>query len=339
MGNQNTGATQSEVDKKNDLDSSKTKAPDVQVCENKPGTIPNGIKKVSYDEHGKITELTMDDGTIVAYKYSSDKELTLESKQDGVAVKFKNTSTAGTKDGQGSESTANVSSASGNANIAGSADSGEGKGGIIVEVYAKEPSVAESFGRPGNRKTDMLEPAFQVGCPDTTVPIAKLAATPMKFDFKEIKKAIEKTSKIRAQALKDYKHNTSNYYDAMDAAIKNNIDALEKENIGLNGLEGRVPAANRQDAVEMTVNNMYAYIRNGGADRSIKDIMSLEGELRSKIVNPGRKVYEGRLIEATEYTNDMIEKLVKSQLALYLKIKKDKIDVIINLQKTPKPNK
>jgi hypothetical protein len=70
----------------------------------------------------------------------------------------------------------------------------------------------------------------------------------------------------------------------------------------------------------------------------VAELLATEKELRGSVLGPGTELYENRIEEALEYMNEMIEKLTVSQLALYLNMKKDKIDVIINLQKTRSQN-
>jgi hypothetical protein len=181
---------------------------------------------------------------------------------------------------------------------------------------------------------------------DAGMAIKKLSKEPVNLDFEKVKKAIEKTTELNKDALKDYEIDTSPYYYKVGKAIKGNAHKLKNKSGMLDKCLVSISNSGVTDAqLRSAVDESIVEIRRMADDGVIRDhvavgdILGLESMLKDRLVNPAREVYEGRVQQAVDYANAMVDMLMSSPLAIYLNANKERIDVVINLPKPPQNTK
>lgn len=286
------------------------------------------IEIVNYNKDGTIGFVKYTDGTKVDYSYEYGKDgrmqaCTLESENVKISFKVaktKHRSTLGDN----------------------------GKKNVDIEIYIKEHLDAGDDNPPGMTPDDHPS-SHEDLLPSKNKPIIvyhstanvnlnEVARKPIKFDFKEIKKAVSMAAKLRDDAVKEYEKNTAQYYAEVGTELKNRFAGCGEEDAKLASLLMKVdekePAA--QEA-RKTVDEAVDYIRSSakvdGVSQTKEEFLIFENGLRERILTPATEIYEGRIDAAVEYITIIIDKLIGSRLAVYFDLKKDKIDVIINLKK------
>jgi hypothetical protein len=138
-----------------------------------------------------------------------------------------------------------------------------------------------------------------------------------------------------SDAKRSYNAGTEEYYIGMETVLRNNMMTLEAEGVIVRALpeadaEG---VSGRREYIDKAVSEIYEYSKRGGSKGTIAELLAIERGLRESVIDPEMEIYEGRVQAAMEYADAIIDKLVSSQLALYLKSKKGRVEVIINLPK------
>jgi hypothetical protein len=198
-----------------------------------------------------------------------------------------------------------------------------------------KPASPESPGFPGAVEPARGHPAVEIYYPVSGEGLDRIRKTPVKFDFKEIGKAVKKLSKMGSDAKRSYNAGTEEYYIGMETVLRNNMMTLEAEGVIVRALpeadaEG---VSGRREYIDKAVSEIYEYSKRGGSKGTIAELLAIERGLRESVIDPEMEIYEGRVQAAMEYADAIIDKLVSSQLALYLKSKKGRVEVIINLPK------
>ncbi len=271
------------------------------------------IKNISYGENGNIESVSYNDGTFVRYSYKYDKNDKLEScamKSGYIEIIFRESEEAEKK-------------------------------GLVVEVYdSKEPSKPDSHplaSTTSNKKA----PAVVIYYPESETSLADLAKKPVKFDFKEIKKAIEIASNMKNEALKEYEKKTVWYYDNILKELKANGDKIALGNLKAKICVKKIykkemSGTEKRKAIDEFVQHIYEEAQDGGGRPAVKEFLAVEKSLKEKILAPEGKIYSGKIKDALEHNNALIDKLLNSKLAVYLNTKNDKIEAIINLPERKK---
>lgn len=259
----------------------------------------DGIVQVTYRPDGNIDTVLYENGTSIQYSYEfDDNGNILSCTLDSGTTSIQFAQAYGISDASPDNKTSTKERA------------------LAITVKQKE----DTKGQP--TVVELYLPAPK----DALTVIAK---KPVTFDFKEIAKALESTSRQNGQALKNYEKDTSDYYSEVKRVFEVKRAALASAGI-------IVPKpSDKREAIDKAVTEVYVCAKNGSGSREITDFIAIEKTLRGRIVSPAREIYEDRVESAIEYANGMIDKLLSSHLALYLNVKKDKIDVIINLPKAP----
>ncbi|OGW75280.1 MAG: hypothetical protein A2Z72_00990 [Omnitrophica bacterium RBG_13_46_9] len=322
---------ESEIDKKNCLD-----------MFNKTG-------HVKYNENGTISSVLYTDGTNVSYSYEYDSDGGLKAcvlESEGLQIKFENiydednhvngisvevyikdvadiisstSQESGPPDTPGSGQYVKTEDVSSRGARKGPAYGQKGKDLSIESRHYLE--------KPGEYKVAIVYPDGKWGLED-------IAKTPVKFDFKELKDTVKKVSDAKEKAHQEYLKNTQPYYDELYKELETRFDSLDseidldkrfKEFENAKGLEKRKLI---DDAVE------YARSRLGkeeGVKPVTEEFLTVEDRCRKEYLESSKLQYDETIEKALEYVYTVIDRLLSSRLALYLDLKKDKIDVVINL--------
>ncbi len=268
------------------------------------------IDGVQYNKDGTISSVKYDDGTTANYKYDfgSDGKITECSISAGdVTVVIK----------EGEKS---------------SGPDQDQPVGLIVEVYDNSAHAIE----PGrtNGKPDTTKPAPAVkGEPAKPIAVYHLkgdatiediAKKPIKFDIKDVEGAISKAAMLKSSAAKEYVDMTKEYYLKM-----------EKELVKMGAIPGNadgVSELERRRRVDDAVEEINRQAQKKAPTKEYSELLAAERTLRGKFVTQAEEIYDDKVKKAQKYINDMIDNLIASRIAVYMNVKKDKMDVLINLQ-------
>ena len=205
---------------------------------------------------------------------------------------------------------------------------------LLIEIYIGDDSDNTGVGP----RASANEPARPVAIYRVRqkVDLEEMAEKPIKFDLKEIKKAVSKTAELKDSALKEYMNNTSKYYEEVEKELKNKLKGLDSMEARLRALSEKLEDAGttnveKRATIDNIVEYVYVMAEKEGGSKIAKDILVFEKDLRDKILNPEKAVYDKKIEAALEYVHGMIDTLVESKLALFLNLKKDKIEVVVNL--------
>jgi hypothetical protein len=208
---------------------------------------------------------------------------------------------------------------------------------LLIEIYIGDDSGNTGGGGVGPRPSagESARPVavYRVR---QKVDLEDIAQKPIKFDLREIKKAVSKTAELKDSALKEYMNNTSKYYEEVEKELKNKLKGIESMEARLRALSEKLEDTGmsngeRRTTVDKIVEYVYVMAEKEDGNKIAKDILVFEKDLREKILNPEKAIYDKRIEAALEYVHGMIDTLVESKLALFLNLKKDKIEVVVNL--------
>jgi len=208
---------------------------------------------------------------------------------------------------------------------------------LLIEIYIGDDSGNTGGGGvgPSPSATAPAKPVV-VYRVRQKVDLEDIAQKPIKFDLREIKKAVSKTAELKDSALKEYMNNTSKYYEEVEKELKNKLKGIESMEARLRALSEKLEDAGmsngeKRTTIDKIVEYVYVMAEKEDGSKISKDILVFEKSLREKILNPEKAIYDKKIEAALEYVHGMIDTLVESKLALFLNLKKDKIEVVVNL--------
>ncbi|OIO39104.1 MAG: hypothetical protein AUJ75_01845 [Candidatus Omnitrophica bacterium CG1_02_49_10] len=279
------------------------------------------IEETRYREDGLIDSVTYVDGTTVKYSYewAGSQDIKDASQADNFSD-----AQALRADINGKRDPTKVTLSS---NDGVTSTFFEDKGQTMVLIY-------DSVKPDG--------PATAVAVPVGEVKPADLARQPVPFDFKGIKKALDRVSEEKEEALKRYAKDTEPYYEKIATELGKISGDLEAEGVIVKtdpdfmGEKGEAFDENKRKAIDETVR----YVRGEAAkiireapDRQSAEFLEIERSLKEEFLDPNKEIYDGKVKKAVEHLNGVVDELINSKIAIYFKSKGDRIDALIRLPK------
>lgn len=260
---------------------------------------------VKYDREGRIEEVYLKDGRTITYSYEYDDE------------------------------------------------------GNLSSVKLTSGSLTLDFRAPGYKPGKPDTPGPDTPGPDTTgsgkgsddkpiiiiVPpslLEQIAHTPIDFDFDKIKDGFNKASKEKGKAYEEYMKKTAPYYENVLNELHAGAAAMEAEGVksavfvkDINP-DGSIDAEQRERVDEAVQDIRRRAEERRGAAMQAERFLAVEKIYADVFLGPNRAIYEDKIKKAMDYVNAIIDTVIKSNLAVYLNIKKDKIEAIVNLPEIKK---
>lgn len=199
-------------------------------------------------------------------------------------------------------------------------------------------AISQKQGKPGEKET---APKIIIYYPENTVKLEDVARKPVKFDVREIDKAMARASRMEKAALNAYLGKTAQYYEKVGAELRRNIKELAQPGVKIENTAEKIPAGGaltpeERKAIDEAVARIRAKAGRDGSEEALAEFLSFEDSLRRGILAPEKAAYDKKIESAVRYIDGMIDKLINSRLALYLNIDKDKIDAVISLPELKK---
>ncbi|MFH0764586.1 MAG: hypothetical protein V1927_06240 [Candidatus Omnitrophota bacterium] len=295
---------------------------------------------VKYDEKGRISGVHLKDGTQIGYSYVYDKDGKLAmislTSNDGMFLEFR--AVEDKKDKQNSSPDLPQ-------------DNGEPRGGIrtnrcedslcgdrdrpitsIVDDTQKPPEPIEPVKKPEDK------PEIIVYLPQYALP--QIARKPIDFD--KIKDGFDKALKEKNKAYEEYMKKTTPYYEKILNELAASAGGLKAEGVKVDinvkdkKPDGSIDARQRK-SVDEAVQDIRRRAEEGrGEARQAERFIAVEKILSDEFLNPNRQIFEDKVKKAVDYVNKIIDAVIKSKLAVYLNVDKDKIETIVNLPEAKK---
>lgn len=258
---------------------------------------------VSYDEKGRIEYVTLKDGAKVKYSYGYNEDGTLSSVRltsDDLVLEFR-----------------------------------------VAENINSEPDDSSALPQYSPSDDKGKEPADKpviIYVPGEA--LSQIARSPIDFD--KIKDGFDKALKEKNKAYEEYMKNTAPYYEKMLNELAASADGLKAEGVKVdlnakkNNRDGLMDAGERKNVDEAVQEIRRRAQETRGEARQAERFIAVEGILADQILHPNRLIFEDKVKQAVDYVNKIIDSVIKSKLAVYLNVKKDKIEAIVNLPEAKK---
>lgn len=216
----------------------------------------------------------------------------------------------------------------------------------VVDIPT-EDAKADKFGKPTAHRMTMAEPNMPALPADKPVLIVqkvdadleKMAKDPIKIDFAAINNVIKDTQDLQQKASAEYYKKTEDYYTKVRDELKAKAKEFSEGDIKFIALMSKVGTNGTGNViVRKAVDEVVAYLdekkMSGTANKDVESFLRFESGLRNEVLSPERAAYDGKVKKAIENINGVIDNILTSKLALYMKVKNEKIDIIIKLPKT-----
>ncbi|MFA5142909.1 MAG: hypothetical protein WC522_01900 [Candidatus Omnitrophota bacterium] len=295
---------------------------------------------VKYNKDGYLDNFISSDGTEIKYSYRFDKggELSaivltgdggfslelraMEDKNEDLNISPSDDATINRKvnppdDGMGDKGKPDYKG-------------GGGEGAI-------KPGDFDNIDKPGEGARDSANkptPPIVVYIPRNS--LKNMAQKPAGFDFNAIKNGFDKASEEKRDAYEVYLEKTTPYYAKMLNELRANSEAMKADGIKLNVARtnsdtgGSISVKERKSIDEAVRNiRVKSKIRHGAAMRYEK-FLAIEKMYADDILGPGMELYESRMKKVVKKINGIVDRAMKSELAVYLDTN-DRIEAVINL--------
>jgi len=278
---------------------------------------------VKYSKEGQIDEVILKDGTNVKYSYGYDEKGALSSvtlSTGSLSVAFMAAESMNTQ-----PSTSN--------NLP--QDNAPAPQNDETGLAGKEPSNKVDSKKPadfGKKPED--KPIIIYVPPDS---LKQIAHRPIPFDFDKIKDGFDKTAGEKKKAYDEYMKKTTPYYAKILKELQAGADAMKAEGINMDIDPKSINPKEFIDANQRRrIDEMVQAIRarsneRGGEAGETEGFLAVEKMYADEFLSPNRAIYEDKIKKAVEYLNSIIDSVIKSKLAVYLNIKNEKIEAIVNL--------
>lgn len=177
---------------------------------------------------------------------------------------------------------------------------------------------------------------------DTTPTMHDISHKPIPLELiSGINKALDDLAKTKSSALEDYNISSSEYYNTVESALRKGKETLMSQGIDVDTLledmrKSGIPEEARRRVIDEAVGYINAAATRDKTGHTAREFIDSEKRAKDMILVSALKTYNGKIKEAVEYINKIIESLMKSKLSIFMSADKDKIDAIINLPEIKK---
>ncbi|MDD5436323.1 MAG: hypothetical protein PHX20_02145 [Candidatus Omnitrophica bacterium] len=172
--------------------------------------------------------------------------------------------------------------------------------------------------------------------------LKKMAQKPVGFDFNKIKSGFDNVAEDKNTAYETYLKKTAPYYTKILNELRTYSEAMKADGIKLNIAKkgghtgGTIDVAQRK-GIDEAVQDIRAKAKGQqGAAMRYEKFIAMEKICAGEFLGPNRAIYEGRSKRAVKKVNGIVDMVIKSKLAVYMNIKNDKIEAVINLPEAKK---
>lgn len=170
-------------------------------------------------------------------------------------------------------------------------------------------------------------------------PLEPFVQNPKPFKFDEIKDQIRKITEEREAIMDEYLKKSDSYYKSIIKQLKEKRLAFKKEGIDFNEdivcreLEpSKLINGKDRGAIDDTVRYIRKQSEESAIPRITADYFLVSERLfYNKYMRTARGIYEHKMARTIAYLNEVIEGIIKSNLAIYLRATTETIDAVVQL--------